>query len=250
MPCSDGNSIALRPPVAQAMLQTITTMTLSFIVFTFGSLLVAIQVAGGQLTPRVIATTLLRDNVVRYTVGLFVFSLLFAISVQNRIEGTSDQLVLVVAGAARSALNSSLSLLDRLCSATVAAHQHSVPGRRKWPYRDRCCLSSTGTGSIAAAHQASDSWDPSRIVQHAGRSEVILSVNTETLLAESQKANVVVELIPVVGDFVGKDEPLFALYGNASASTKIYCFLLSTLDSNAHWSRIRPLHSGSSSISH
>jgi uncharacterized membrane protein len=69
------------------MLQTVTTMTLSFIVFTFGSLLVAIQVAGGQLTPRVIATTLLRDNVVRYTVGLFVFSLLFAISVQNRIEG-------------------------------------------------------------------------------------------------------------------------------------------------------------------
>jgi uncharacterized membrane protein len=82
----------------QAMLQTVTTMTLSFIVFTFGSLLVAIQVASGQLTPRVIATTLLRDNVVRYSVGLFVFSLLFAISIQNRIEGTRDQLVLVVAG--------------------------------------------------------------------------------------------------------------------------------------------------------
>jgi uncharacterized membrane protein len=57
---------------------------------------------------------------------------------------------------------------------------------------------------------------PSRIVQHAGRSRVILSVNIEKLSAESQKANVLVELIPVVGDFVGKDEPLFALYGNAS----------------------------------
>jgi uncharacterized membrane protein len=34
-------------------------------VFTFGSLLVAIQVASGQLTPRIIATTLLRDNVIR-----------------------------------------------------------------------------------------------------------------------------------------------------------------------------------------
>ena len=48
-------------------------MTLSFLVFTFGSLLVAIQIAGGQLTPRIIATTLLRDNVVRYAVGLFSF---------------------------------------------------------------------------------------------------------------------------------------------------------------------------------
>ena len=82
---------------AQAMLETVITMNLSFVVFTFGSLLVAIQVAGGQLTPRVIATTLLRDNVVRYTVGLFVFTLLFAISALNRIKGTGDQLVLFVA---------------------------------------------------------------------------------------------------------------------------------------------------------
>jgi membrane protein len=59
-----------------AILQTIITLNSSFIVFTFGSLLVAIQVAGGQLTPRVIATTLLRDKVVKYTVGLFVFTLL------------------------------------------------------------------------------------------------------------------------------------------------------------------------------
>ncbi|MGB8575156.1 MAG: DUF2254 family protein, partial [Pseudolabrys sp.] len=83
---------------ARSMLETIITMNLSFVVFTFGSLLVAIQVAGGQLTPRIIATTLLRDNVVRYTVGLFVFTLLFAISTLNRIEGAGDQLVLFVAG--------------------------------------------------------------------------------------------------------------------------------------------------------
>ena len=55
---------------AQALYQTVITLTLSFLVFTFGSLLVAIQIAGGQLTPRIIATTLLRDNVVRYSVGL------------------------------------------------------------------------------------------------------------------------------------------------------------------------------------
>ena len=57
---------------------------------------------------------------------------------------------------------------------------------------------------------------PSRIVCHTGRSEVILSVDVEMLLQESQKANAVVRLIPVVGDFVAKDEPLFALYGNVS----------------------------------
>ena len=41
---------------AETMLQTIITLNLSFMVFTFGSLLVAIQVASGQMTPRIIAT--------------------------------------------------------------------------------------------------------------------------------------------------------------------------------------------------
>src|SRR5271166_3458998 len=83
---------------AQELLHAITTLTLSFIVFTFGSLLVAIQVASGQYTPRIIATTLLRDNVIRYTVGLFVFTFLFAIKAADRTETTVHQLVAFVVG--------------------------------------------------------------------------------------------------------------------------------------------------------
>src|SRR5262249_3945994 len=90
--------LGLGPTGARAVLDATVTMTLSFLVFTFGSLLVAIQVAGGQLTPRIIATMLLRDNVVRYTVGLFVFSMMFAISALNRLETNVYQLVLVLAG--------------------------------------------------------------------------------------------------------------------------------------------------------
>src|SRR6476619_1027005 len=83
---------------AQALLQAVITATLSFIVFTFGSLLVAIQVASGQLTSRIIATTLLRDDVVRFTVGLLVFTMLFSLSSLDRMGGTVPQLVLLVAG--------------------------------------------------------------------------------------------------------------------------------------------------------
>jgi uncharacterized membrane protein len=76
----------LSASAARTMLETVVTSSLSFLVFTFGSLLVAIQIASGQLTPRIIATTLLRDNVVRYTVGLFIFTLLFALGAGNRLE--------------------------------------------------------------------------------------------------------------------------------------------------------------------
>ncbi len=201
---------------SQALLETVVTMTLSFIVFTFGSLLIAIQVAGGQLTPRVIATTLLRDNVVRYTVGLFVFSLLFSISALNRIKGTGDQLVLFVA-----ALLGLLSMAAFLYLIDYAARL----------LRPVSILSRVGEGGLTVIeavyphpiqgpslpHVIPQTAEmPSRIVHHAGRSEVILSVNIEILLEESRKANAVIQLIPVVGDFVGTDEPLFALFGNVS----------------------------------
>ena len=54
---------------AKTLLEAFVTATLSFVVFTFGSLLVAIQVASAQMTPRIIATTLLRNDVVKYTVA-------------------------------------------------------------------------------------------------------------------------------------------------------------------------------------
>ena len=84
-------------PGAQTALQAVVTASLSFLVFTFGSLLVAIQVASGQLMPRIIATTLLRNDVVRYTVGLFMFTLLFAVGAQGRIDAKVHQLPLFVA---------------------------------------------------------------------------------------------------------------------------------------------------------
>jgi len=77
---------------ARALLGTVLTANLSFLVFTFSSLLVAIQVAGGKYTPRIIATTLLRDNVIRFTVGCFVFTIGFAQRVLSRIDDTVHQL--------------------------------------------------------------------------------------------------------------------------------------------------------------
>ena len=59
---------------AQALFQAIVSATLAFVVFTFGFLLVAIQVASSQLTARLIATTLLRNPLVKYIVGLFIFT--------------------------------------------------------------------------------------------------------------------------------------------------------------------------------
>src|SRR6187431_2375856 len=85
---SDATSFQALPLAgARSLLETLITLNMSFLVFTFGSLLVAIQVAGGQYTPRIISTTLLRDNAIRFAVGYFVFTLLCAIRVLIRMDG-------------------------------------------------------------------------------------------------------------------------------------------------------------------
>ena len=84
---------------ARHMLDMIATANLSFLVFTFGSLLVAIQIAGGQYTPRIIATTLLRDNTIRYIVSYLVFTWLFANRVATRMgDETVHQFNVFAAG--------------------------------------------------------------------------------------------------------------------------------------------------------
>ena len=129
------------PAEAQALYQTVITLTLSFLVFTFGSLLVAIQVASGQLTSRIIATTLLRDNVVRYSVGLFVFTLVFAVSALNRQEEAVRELVALVDRNSRHRVHRRLPVPDRLRGASAASGQRRRQGRRRGHARDWVRLS-------------------------------------------------------------------------------------------------------------
>ena len=116
---------------ARTMLETIITLNLSFLVFTFGSLLVAIQVAGGQYTPRIIATTLLRNNAIRFTVGYFVFTLLFALRVLTRMgDEVVHQFNTFIAGDARGGLACDVPLPDRLRGTVAASRQPRAPGGR------------------------------------------------------------------------------------------------------------------------
>jgi uncharacterized membrane protein len=201
----------------QAMLNAIITATLSFVVFTFGSLLVALQIASGQMTPRIIATILVRDNVVRYTTGLFIFTLLFAISALNKIQESVFQLVAFVAAclgllcfaaflflidyAAR--LLRPISIVNLVGRAGLAIIEGAYP---------RKSVNAGEAGSLCAGL-----GPPSRVVVHNGTSEIILAVDQSDLLKLAQQSNGVIELVPQVGDFVAMDEPLFKLHGGAAS---------------------------------
>ena len=202
---------------AQAMLNAIITATLSLMVFTFGSLLVALQVASGQLTPRIIATILLRNDVVRYTTGLFMFTLLFAISAINRIQTTVFELVVFVAACLgilcfgaflylidyAAKLLRPISIVALVGKAGLAVIENVYPDPTSGPDQMKSQRHKLGT--------------PDRIIQHQGTSEIILAVNSNAMMAEAERSNGVIEFVPQVGDFIATDEPLFKLYGGATS---------------------------------
>jgi uncharacterized membrane protein len=209
--------LALGVSGAQGMFNAVITLTLSFIVFTFGSLLVAIQVAGGQYTPRIIATTLLRDNVIRYTAGLFVFTFLFAIKALDRTEATVHQFVAFVTGLlGLICIVAFLFLIDyaaRMLRPVSLVRRVGEYGLKvmKSVYPEQ----STEVQSIAESRQSPG--PPERTILHRGKSAIVVAVNVETLVAEAEKAKRVIEFAPQVGDFVGSGEPLFLLHGGADA---------------------------------
>jgi len=214
-PWFDWNFLSLSTKGAEATLQLVVTATLSFVVFTFGSLLVAIQVASAQMTPRIIATTLLRNSVVKYTVSLFIFTLLFALTSQNRLDGSVPELVVFVgASLGLCCFAAFFYLIDYasrlLRPISILAHVgHEGLAVIASVYPDL----SAGPASPGGTHKRQR---PERIITHQGTSGTVLAINIDAIKAQAERSNGIVEFVPQVGDFVSVDEPLFNLYGGAS----------------------------------
>jgi len=203
---------------ARSLLGDIVSADLAFLVFTFGSLLVAIQVAGGQYTPRIIATTLLRDNIIRGISGLFVFTLLFA----NRTEswmGDNEVHQLQVFITALFGFVSLVAFLFLIDYAAKFLRPVSLVAR----------VGEQGISVIESVYPALTKQlpiqrqrrpkrgAPDRIVYQRARSGIVLAVNLEMLVAKARRAGIVIECVPQVGDFVAVGDPLFNLYGSAEA---------------------------------
>ena len=200
---------------AKTLLEAFVTVTLSFVVFTFGSLLVAIQVASAQMTPRIIATTLLRNPVVKYTVGLFLFTMMFALSAQNFMDQEVHQLVMLLATLLgilsfaaflflidyASRLLRPISILAHIGSDGLAVIQSLYP--------------SPTLPSDVHPSESLDLGPPDRTIEQKMASGIALAVNLKKLASAAERSNGVIEFVPQVGDFVSDGEPLFNLYGGA-----------------------------------
>ena len=195
-----------------AVTDYVITSSIAFIVFTFSSLIVAIQVASGQLTSRIIATTLLRDKAIRISVALFVYALLLAIAVKTRVDTIPRFLVSLTAMLGLVSVVAFMFLIDhaaRLLRPVNIVWRITQQGLKVIDdvYPDPILATAVPT-------QAPERLGPpERTVLHQGNSAIVIAVNLKALLAEAKRADVIIELVPRVGDFVASDDALFRVRG-------------------------------------
>jgi uncharacterized membrane protein len=201
---------------AKSLLEAFVSATLAFVVFTFGSLLVAIQIASAQMTPRIIATLLLRNDVVKYTVGFLTFTLVFALSAENTLDEDLQQLLILVAilvgilafGAFFYLIDYASRLLRPITVLTsIGSHGIKVI---QTVYPD---LSSGAAKESIPRRPAT----PDRVIGHRGDPGIVLAVKVGWLLDKAEASDGIVEFVPQVGDFVSVDDPLFNLFGGAAS---------------------------------
>jgi uncharacterized membrane protein len=207
----------LDPDTTRAVLGTMAASMFTFVVFVSSALLLAVQLASAQLTPRIIAFVF-RDLVTKLSLTVFVFTFTFSLGALVTIKTSVPLLTSHLAAySCLVALAIFLWLLDHVCQFLRPSGSLRVIGllgrrviERVYPRRF--------TASPSAAPEPTDilAEKPSRTIENP-RAGVVLAFDHAGLLSLAQSADCVIELVPQVGDFVAADDPLFRIYqGGAS----------------------------------
>jgi uncharacterized membrane protein len=201
---------------ARAVVGTLSSALLTFIVFVFSVLLVAVQIASAQLTPRVIALVL-RDPLTKTALAVFVFTYTYSLIVLGRVEDPVPWLsTTLCVYSSMASVGVFLFLIDRVARKLRPVGVLSLVGaaarRVILHVYPRPLAGPAGAGPAVVTRARGV---PTRVVRSTAPSGVVLAYDPRGLVEAARWADCMVELAPEVGDFVATDDPLFRIYGGA-----------------------------------
>ncbi len=215
---------SFRPEGARAIALGLAASTFTCTVFVFSMLLVAVQIASAQLSPRIIATTVLKDRHAKLALGIFIFSYVYSLAVLGRIEESVPQLPMMV------------SIISSLLSIGVFLYLIDYVGKALRPISIAERVGAEGIKVIESVYPRlitepmdtqSERGDfqfaePTRIIHHIGEPGVILALDVDGLMKAAQRAESLIFLVPQIGDFIDREEPLFlVLHGGKTIDERI-----------------------------
>ncbi|MBM4113381.1 MAG: DUF2254 domain-containing protein [Phycisphaerae bacterium] len=207
----------------QAMLVALASALLTFIVFVCSSLLVAVQLASAQLTPRIIGLVF-RDFGTRFSLAVFCFTFAYCLGLAVRlVDWVPFVSVQIAAFSCIFSVAIFFYLIDHLgrslrpvgALARVARIGEQVISQ-VYPRR----LSDAWTAQTPERDSAAVQQELDRLVDRASavvvtgsRDGTIMAFDTKGLVALAVRHDCVIELANQAGDFVSCDEALFRIYG-------------------------------------
>lgn len=199
------------PGAARELLGTLAASIFSLIVFVSSALLLAVQLASAQFTPRVISL-LFKDRVTKFALGFFAFIFTFTLAVHVSIR---DSIPIV---ATRTAAYG--------CILSIAFFMYAIDhvGKFLRPSGIMGVVSLLGRDAIsmiyprqfhlsdaASSRAIADVTAPPQIVASESVG-VILAMDAMGIAALAERYDCVIEMVPQVGDFVSIEEPMFRIH--------------------------------------
>ncbi|MGW2838823.1 DUF2254 domain-containing protein [Streptomyces sp. NPDC001493] len=206
---------------ARTVVTTVSAAMMTFIGVVFSISLVAVQMASGQLTPRIVRI-FVRSRITKLTLTVFLATFVFSLLVLTSYESETEIPRLTSVPVLQSLLTLAMVALSLLLFITYVSSTLRL--LQVGPVVDRIARDSLR----ALAHQpreenregAVGSPGPPPLppetgrVAYGGRAGVLRDVDVALLVRVARRRGAVLRLLPRMGDFLVPGMPLLAVHGN------------------------------------
>ncbi|MFE0129999.1 DUF2254 domain-containing protein [Streptomyces sp. NPDC059037] len=212
---------------AKAVISTIGSAMMTFIGVVFSISLVAVQMASGQFSPRVVRLYV-RSRITKITLTVFLATFLFSLMTLTSFDSETDPRKLTTVPLIESVLAMVMVLLSLLLF--IAYVNGTLRMMRISFVIDRIARESF---RVAVKHPTEGAVDNERLgpetarITHRGRAGVLRDVNIARVVRAARRQGVVLRLVPRIGDFMVPGTPVFTVHGGAAPSPRALRYTVS-----------------------
>ncbi|TXS57607.1 DUF2254 domain-containing protein [Streptomyces sp. t39] len=197
---------------AKTIVTTIASAMMTFIGVVFSISLVAVQMAAGNFSPRVVRI-FIRSRISKLTFAVFLATFLLSLLVLSSYDSESDPAKVVSVPLVQSATTLLMLLLSLLLF--IAYVTQTLQLMKVGPVVDHVTREAFRLLGKMRATVPSDAPLPPEVarIAHVGRSGTLRDVHVSRLVRIARRRGVVLRLVPRIGDFVVPGTPLIAVHG-------------------------------------
>ncbi|MFE9175383.1 DUF2254 domain-containing protein [Streptomyces sp. NPDC007126] len=206
---------------AKTVVSAVGSAMMTFIGVVFSISLVAVQMASGQFTPRVVRL-FVRSRITKATFAVFLATFVLTLLVLTSYDSNADPRTAVSVPLVQSVLTLvmvalSLLLFVMYVNATLRLMRvsHVIARIAAESFRVAALMPVPAGGGEVPGLGPATAW-----VAHDGQAGVLRDVHVARLVRVARKHGVVLRLVPRIGDFLVPGTPVLAVHGGAAPSRR------------------------------